>query len=268
MESDQSTFEATRTERLPAGERPGREEGPRPPVNVAQGERWASLAAGAVLALLGLGRRGVPGAILGGVGGGLLYRGVTGRCPMYSALGIDTAQGQAPSLLGRAVRITQTYMIGKPAHELYAYWRHLENLPRIMRHLESVRVIDDKRSHWVAKAPSLVGGRVEWDAEITADEPNTRIAWQGLPEADIQNSGSIRFVDRGDRGTSVTVELQYTALAGRLGKWAARLFGEEPEQQIQEDLRRFKRVMETGEAPTIQGQPHGTCKGTGERYYD
>jgi uncharacterized membrane protein len=53
-----------------------------------------------------------------------------------------------------------------------------------------------------------------------------------------------------------------------LGKWIAALFGENPERQVREDLRNFKRVMELGEIPTIQGQPHGTCMGLGKRMFE
>lgn len=265
MIEGRSTLETLRTR---IEESTGQRQAPQPPgrqdINVSDAERWVSLASGLVLTMLGINRRGIPGMVIGGVGAGLLYRGATGHCSMYQAAGIDTAQERGRGPLARAVRVSQSFTIGKPAHELYQYWRNFGNLPRIMQHLESVNVIDEKRSHWVAKAPSIAGGRVEWDAEITADEPNTRIAWQSLPGADIENDGSVRFMDRGDRGTTVTVNLEYVAPAGRMGKWVAKLFGEEPEQQVREDLRNFKRVMEAGEVVTIAGQPRGTCTGTGE----
>src|SRR3954453_7916908 len=132
--------------------------------------------------------------------------------------------------------------------------------------LESFRKIDDRRSHWVAKAPPLYGHSVEWDAETTADEPNSRIVWTSLPGGDVQHRGSVKFVRAlGDRGTNVKVDLHYEPPAGQVGRWLAKLFGEEPEQQIHDDLRKFKRIMEIGEVPTIIGQPHGTCLGRGER---
>src|SRR5207249_522508 len=148
--------------------------------------------------------------------------------------------------------------------ELYEYWRKLENLPSIMSHLKEVRAIDEKRSHWIAKAPSLAGGSVEWDAEIINDEPNALIAWRSLPGADVDNAGSVRFVPApGDRGTEVKVVIDYIPPAGKVGSWVAKLFGEEPQQQIMEDLRKFKRVMETGEFATTKGQPRGSCDGCG-----
>lgn len=265
MIEGRSTLEALRT-RLADSQ--AQQETPPPaeakPVNVSDAERWISLASGFALTMLGVARRGVPGMVIGGVGGALLYRGATGHCPAYQAAGVDTAHRATARRMARAIRVSQSFTIGKSPEELYRYWRNLANLPRIMNHLESVSVIDEKRSHWVAKAPSIAGGKVEWDAEITADEPNSQIAWRSLPGADIENSGSVRFVDRGDRGTTVTVNLEYVAPAGRMGRWVARLFGEEPQRQVREDLRSFKRIMETGEVPTIAGQPRGTCTGTGE----
>jgi uncharacterized membrane protein len=232
--------------------------------NVSNGERMVSVAAGAILAGLGLSRRDWTGLAIAGVGGAMLYRGATGHSPVYQTLGIDTAEEQQDAHESAGVHIVQSYQIGKSAEELYSFWRNFENLPRFMEHLESVRNLDDRRSHWVVKAPKLYGGQVEWDAEITSDEPNRRIAWRALPDSDVQHRGEVRFSQaRGDRGTNVYIDLQYQPPAGQVGRWLAKLFGEEPEIQIREDVRRFKRLMETGEIPSIEGQPHGTCLGSG-----
>jgi uncharacterized membrane protein len=130
--------------------------------------------------------------------------------------------------------------------EVYGFWRDFANLPRFMRHLESVQVHDDGRSHWVAKAPA--GRTVEWDAETTEDRPNELIAWRSLPGADVRNSGSVAFAPApGGRGTEVRVTLEYDPPLGKLGSKIAMLFREEPGQQVYDDLRHFKQVMETGE---------------------
>lgn len=246
----------------------GRKQAPRREPNVGGQERILCIAAGSALALLGISRRSVPGIILGALGGGLIYRGATGHCSVYQAIGVDSTHRPArpEDFFERGIHVERSCLINKSAGELYQYWHNFENLPRIMSHLESVRVIDPKRSHWVAKAPSIAGGKVEWDAEIINDEPNALIAWRSLPGADVDNAGSVRFIPRGhDRGTQVAVVIDYIPPAGRVGKWVAALFGEEPGQQIQEDLRNFKRMMETGEIPTTQGQPRGTCGGSGKR---
>jgi uncharacterized membrane protein len=236
--------------------------------NVADGERIVSVAAGAILAGLGLARRDLTGLAIAGVGGALAYRGATGHCSVYQSIGVDTASEQQHrrSEESRGVEITESFYIRKSPEELYSFWRNFENLPQFMEHLESVRNEGDRRSHWVAKAPAIYGGQVEWDAEITAEESNRRIAWRALPDSDIQHSGEVRFKQGpGDRGTNVTVHLKYHPPAGQVGRWLAKLFGEEPETQIREDVRRFKRLMETGEIPSIKGQPRGTCLGHGTR---
>jgi uncharacterized membrane protein len=134
-----------------------------------------------------------------------------------------------------------------------------------MRHLISVRKLDDRRSHWVAKAPKIAGGQVEWDAEVTADEPGRRIAWRSVGGADVDTAGEVRFEEApGDRGTVVHVAMSYLPPAGRVGHWVAKLFGEAPTGTIREDLRRFKSQMEAGESPTTVGQPRGTCTGQGK----
>ena len=157
------------------------------------------------------------------------------------------------------IHVEQAVTIKRPRTEVYGFWHNFENLPRFMAHLESVEVTGDGRSHWTARAPA--GTTVEWDAETVEDRPNELITWRSLPDASVPNSGSVRFVDApGDRGTEVHVELRYQPPGGKLASWIAKLFGEEPEQQVKGDLRRFKQVMETGEVvhsdASIHQGPH------------
>ena len=241
--------------------------------NVGGGERLVSVASGAILAMLGLGRRDLTGLAIAAVGGGLIYRGATGHCPVYGTFGLDSASEQPHERTRRrrlqanhGTYVSQSFLINRSPEELYSYWRNFENLPRIMTHLKSVHVIDDRRSHWVARAPKLAGGQVEWDAEITADEPNSRIEWRSTGDADVPNTGAVHFKQApGDRGTAVRVVIDYRPPGGELGRMAAMLFGEHPDRQIREDLRNFKRTMEIGEIVTISGQPRGTCTGQGRR---
>ncbi|HKN86552.1 MAG TPA: SRPBCC family protein [Nitrospiraceae bacterium] len=221
--------------------------------NVDDTERWVSGISGAALVLYGLRRRSIGGTVLAALGAGLLYRSVTGRSVLYQALNlrlIRTTGGQ------QRIEVAKTLTINRPPEELYRFWRHFENLPSVMRHLESVTVQDDKRSHWIAKGPA--GSHIKWDAEIVNEKTNQLIAWQSCEGADIDHWGVVRFVPApGGRGTEVTVELEYEPIAGSFGASIAKLFGEEPAQQIEEDLRRFKQLMEAGEAPTTAGQPRG-----------
>ena len=232
-------------------------------VNVAQTERVVSTVVGGAIALAGLKMRSLPGLLLAAVGGGLVYRGVTGHCHMYNALGVNTAEdehaGARPEdYFERGIHVEESMTVERSPWDLYSFWRNFENLAQFMKHVESVKVLDDKRSHWVVRAPA--GTTVEWDAEIINEEPNSLIAWRSLGNANVDNAGSVRFVPGPEgRGTEVRVVIDYIPPAGRLGKWVAALFGKNPESQIREDLRRFKRLMETGEVPTVEGQPTGTC---------
>jgi uncharacterized membrane protein len=150
------------------------------------------------------------------------------------------------------VRVERVTTVNKPVHEVYEFWREFQNFPRFMRHLESVEVLGDRRSRWRAKAPA--GQTVEWEAEMLEDRQDEWIAWRSLPGSQVENSGSVRFSPApGARGTEVRVQLQYSPPAGRVGRGIAWLFGEEPEQQIHDDLHRFKQLMETGEIPLSDG---------------
>jgi uncharacterized membrane protein len=146
--------------------------------------------------------------------------------------------------------------VRRSPEEVYRYWRDLQNLPTFMYHLQSVTPQADDRSHWVANAP--LGRSVQWDAQITDDEPNQRIAWQSLPGSTIPNGGSVEFTPTptGD-GTEVRVTLSYHIPGGALGKAAATVFGESPEQQVNDALRRFKQILETGEILRSEGSPEG-----------
>jgi uncharacterized membrane protein len=231
-------------------------------MNVAPLERWASAVAGAALARYGLAperRRSAAGLALAFAGGALLKRGVTGHCDVYGALGVSSGKGRARRAAvapAEGITVDESVTIQKPAEELYRFWRRLENLPRFMEHLREVREIGDGRSRWVARAP--LRRTVAWDAEIVNEIENRLIGWHSVGEADGTSSGSVSFEPApGGRGTRVRVRLQYDPPGGRLAAALAKLFGEEPSQQIREDLRRLKRIVETGEVPTIQGQPRG-----------
>jgi len=171
----------------------------------------------------------------------------------YSVLSRRDLGGRAKN---GVFHITKSITINRSPEELYRFWRNFENLPQFMHHLKEVHVVDEKRSHWVAKAPA--GTQVDWEAEITDDRPNELIAWRSTEDADVRNSGVVRFERAtGGRGTVVRVELDYRPPAGKVGKVVAKLFGEEPEQQIAGDLHRFKQVMELGEVVRSEGSPEG-----------
>jgi len=224
-------------------------------VNVGQTERWISVAGGSLLALYGLSEGNLTGLGLAALGGGLLYRGLTGHCPMYCALDISTEKHSefAAVAAGRGFKVTRAVTVQASPDELYRQWRHFDNLPHFMSHLVSVQA-EGERSHWVAKAPA--GMTVQWDAEIVTDEPNRVIAWRSLEGSQIATAGSVHFTPLpGGHGTEVRVVLKYDLPGGQLGSWLAWLFGESPEQQIRDDLQRFKQWIEAGEFAGVGGQP-------------
>ncbi len=168
-----------------------------------------------------------------------------------------TSRSADPTTDDGHVRAHAAITVNRAPNEVYHFWRDVENLPRFMAHLESVHGEGDVRSHWVARAP---GGRtVEWDAEVVEDVPGELVAWRSLHGADVANSGTVRLAPApGGRGTEVRVEVEYQPPLGAVGAAAARLFGEQPAQQIEDDLRRFKQVVETGEVVRSEGSPDGT----------
>jgi len=242
--------------------------------NVNPVERFISATTGGALLAYGMRQGGAFGVLLSILGGGIALRGVTGHCQIYDAMGVDTNKGETESrnfssgnskskksktfangLLSGKAHVTKSLTINKSPAELYNFWRNFENLPQFMQHLESVKNTGEKTSHWKAKAP--LGTSVEWDAELTSDQENERIGWRSLEGADIPNSGVVEFKPTRNRGTEVKVSLTYEAPGGVLGTLFAKLFGEEPSQQVYGDLYRFKSLMESGEVITVEGQSSG-----------
>jgi len=224
--------------------------------------------AGGMLAAWALKRRDpVEGSAAAVGAAALLYRGATGHCHVYDALGVDHGRHRGTGIsadrysntrqrLGgsRGIHVEESVTINRPIAEVFRFWRNFENLPQFMEHLDAVAVREEGISHWVAKAPA--GMHVEWDARIINEVDNKLIGWQSLEGSSVATAGSVNF-DETEHGTRVRIHLQYDPPAGRLGALVAKLFGEEPNQTVREDLRRFKRLLETGEIPTTAGQPSG-----------
>lgn len=219
------------------------------PTNVGDLERVGSALAGAAMVLAGLTRGTVAGRGVALAGVGLVARGVTGRCPMYEAMGREAMSYRRP------VRVVEQMVVGVSPRAAYDAWRDLERLPRFMRHVKSVAASNGS-SHWVAEFSGLPP--VEWDAVLVQDEPGKVLSWRSRDDAQpLENAGSVTFFDLADRGTGLRVEIGYYPPAGALGRAVARLFSPVTEQQVREDVRRFKSLMEAGEVPTTEGQPTG-----------
>jgi uncharacterized membrane protein len=223
------------------------------PQNISTSERNISLLGGAGLALYGLGRGGPFGLLTALAGGALMYRGWTGWCHLYEALGINSAvdhddRGGVKARQGS--RITRSIHINREPRELYDFWRKLENLPSVMGHLLSVEELDDQRSRWTARSP--VGPPVAWEAEIITDRPGELIAWSSLPDSQVDTAGSVHFLPaEAGGGTELYVTLKYDPPGGRVTEQIAHLFGRGLEDKLDEDLHAFKHTMEAREQPAV-----------------
>ena len=181
------------------------------------------------------------GGLLVAAGAYLIFRGVNQDDDAQLQSGNDRYAPYRKQ--GSGIQVRESIVVEKPDSELYRYWRRLENLPNIMSHLESVTEMG-KRSHWKAKGP--MGMNPEWDAVITDERENETISWRSLPDAQVPNEGTVRFSKRNDASTEVIVSLTYHPPLGPVGAAVAKLFGEEPSQQIKDDLHNFKQSVEGG----------------------
>lgn len=227
--------------------------------NVGTVERTISMILGGLMVARGLRH---PVSNLGSLlaGGELLRRGATGHCLLYSAAGISTVEttqvGNQTLPYNVGIRVDRAIVINRSREDIYRFWKDLTTLGRIFPTVESIETLDEKRSHWKVQGPG--GSVVEWTAEIINDIENELIAWKTTGKPAVQSTGSVHFKPAtGGRGTMVQVELQYNPPGGAIGAAVAKLFGKEPTDQIQEALRALKKLMETGEIITVDGQSAG-----------
>jgi uncharacterized membrane protein len=200
--------------------------------------RWGALIGGGALALLGLSRRSRSGLALAAGGGLLAYMGARAAA--------TPAQAVARS----------SVLVNCSPQEAFQFWRNFENLPLFMRHIDSVTIIDNRRSRWIAAGP--LGKPIEWEAEIVAERADELISWRSLADSDIQVDGFVEFRPAtGKRGTVISANIIYSPPAGRVGHTIAKLLGKDPSFLMKNDLRRLKALIEAGEIPTVEGQPHG-----------
>ena len=204
-----------------------------------QNSAWIPVVSGSMLASLGLARRSTAGYALAAVGGALLFKGAqswtskTDRRPQYA----------------RGVMVKKTIRVAASPERCYQFWRKLANLPQFMEHIESIRILDDKRSHWRARAGGAVA---EWDAEIITDRPDEIIGWRSLPGSQVATAGSVRFEPvpvKGAPGTKVRVVLKYNPPGGSVMAAFLNLLGDSPETQISKELQRFRNIVEAATPP-------------------
>ena len=217
--------------------------------NLGKTERLVSGLAGAALVALTLRKKRLRPLLLP-VATGLIAKAFTGHSAKRALKGIGGREARSGPVAsvgrGQGIKVEQSVIINRPVVEVYRFWRNFENLPRFMDHLESVTVLDETHSHWVAKGPA--GSRIEWDAVIHNEVDDELIAWRSLPGSELNNAGSVHFTPTANgSGTEVRVVLSYEPPAGKVGAAVARLLGDEPSKQVEDDLRRFKQVMDSGD---------------------
>jgi uncharacterized membrane protein len=221
-------------------------------MNVDNQERAGSILAGAACIAAALSRSRLSRWLLFGIGASLVSRGASGYCPLFHALGIDRRDlRERDGVPGnQGLRIEHTVDIQCPAPDLYLFWRTVQQLPRILRHVESVQPTDEWHSHWVARGP--LGPPLEWDAEIINERENELIAWQSVHGASLKNAGSVRFDAIADNLTRVKVCLELQPVGGTAALAVARLFGTDPQHELEHDLERFRDFAERELSPSSQ----------------
>lgn len=226
-------------------------------VNVGSTERMVSALGGGAMALFGISRGGLPGLLAAGLGAGLIYRGVSGHCSVYQAMGVQSTSSSRPGVRsGQGIQYERTLTVNRPVRDLYQFWQQPENLARVFRHVKSVVPDGENRLSWIAVGP--LGQEWKWESEIFNKRELKLIAWQSLPGGDVEAAGSLHFDSIGEgRGTSVRFVLQYRLPQGQVAERVASYFGQGLDDQITEDLRRFKSIAEAGEIPSVEGQPRG-----------
>ncbi len=214
-------------------------------VNVGKIERILSIIGGSFLIYKSLKMDASKSQLTSAIAGIYLFsRGATGHDTVYSIAGkhkmADTVKN---------INITTKMTVNRPRHEVYKFWRNLGNLPLFMEHLEQVEVLDNKRSHWVAKIPGHLGN-IEWDAEIVKEIDGELIGWNSLPNASINNAGKVEFRDAGEYGTELSVVISYRAPFGDIGEGIASLLNPMVKKMIVNDVTNFKRYIETRDIAT------------------
>jgi len=223
-------------------------------------QRFVSGIGGAAILYYGLRQDNLSRWPLAALGAGLIYQGVSGNnfldhVPVVAPLLSETPiVNRLTTREPTNLRIRTSLTINRPAEELYAYWRKLENLPKFMNHIESIQDLGNGQSHWVMNVVRDM--KLEWDARITTDRPNEMIAWETVPEATLQNRGYVKFIPT-SHGTEVSVSLEYDPPGGAVGELAGRSVKFIAKHQVKEEIRNFKHLMETGEIPTNDGQSSG-----------
>ncbi|MEX2493884.1 MAG: SRPBCC family protein [Nitrospirales bacterium] len=205
-----------------------------------------SIVGGGLLTWIGLKGGFFGRLILAGIGTGLLVQGLQGLQTSPTS-GI----GRRKIKPAQAVKIEAAVMVHRRPDELFRFWRQFENLPRFMEEIQTVEILSPTRSRWIMTVPAIEhvsrDATIEWEAEIINEKEHELIGWRSVGHSDVEHAGSVQFkpIDEGN-STEVRVTLQYAPIGGHIGVGILRMFGEDPQLKIQQNLMKFKELMEAG----------------------
>ncbi|HEV9035762.1 MAG TPA: SRPBCC family protein [Puia sp.] len=205
------------------------------PADISDDQRAVSAFAGSLLLYFVAKRHRIDSLLMLG-GGYLLYRAVSGHCPVSQAL------KARPRADGSNINIRTSVVVNKPRADVYAFWRRLENWPLFMRHLENVDELDGNRSVWRLNMPGM--DEIRWDARVVKEEKDAELSWHSVPGAPIESTGKINFSDTPGDATRIDVLLSYRAPSGALGEKLSRLLTPAFRSRVEEDIRNFKHYFE------------------------
>lgn len=231
-------------------------------INLMKVDRFAYVASGIGLMGWGLTRRNTVGGGAAGLGAWLLYQAYTGYNPMFAPLGIEVNRHPAESGTSETIVLDEAITIDAKREDIYAFWRDVGNLKRIAPRVEQIERIDDTHFRWKIAGPHDVP--MEWESEISNERAGYEISWRTTRKGVLSHFGTVNFRDAtGDRGTAVSVHLEYSSPAGSMGTAIARLFGQSPQRLVVDTLRNLKQLIEVGEIASTVGQPAGAQRATG-----
>lgn len=144
------------------------------------------------------------------------------------------------------LQVRKSVTVNRPVDEVYAFWRDFENLPRFMKHLDSVRTTGENTTRWLAGASQEFS--VEWEVQLVEARQNELLSWQTIGVSDVTGTGRVEFMPApGGRGTEVRANISYQVPGGALGAKIARIFRDVPGVKVENQLNVFKQIIETGE---------------------
>lgn len=227
--------------------------------NDNNGGHWAAALGGSALLAYALRRQSWSSPLLGAAGAALLYRGATGHNPVAQLV------EKVSDVTSRGIEVHKAVTIRRTPEDVYRFWQRLENLPRFMDHLEAVETVADGRSRWQAR---MTGGiPLSWEAVTVRDEGPTSsgtegvLEWRTEEDAAVDHYGQVRFVPKEDgKATELHIQMRYRPPLGAAGAAVAQLLNAVTEQQIKEEIRNCKHLLEAGEIPTVEGQPSGRVR--------